>query len=264
VISAEIALSVAFRSSCLALAVGFMEQVSVFARTYGPTGPFSSRVARVFGLTASLDPVLERSLRHVIAAGAAGGIAASIVGPFHVFGAVSLAVVVVCTALTRLRRVVASDGAEQLAILTLFATCVALFPGNQSGVMELAVWFIGGQTILSYVTSGVAKASSPIWRRGEAVSLIMGSESHGEPWMAALLDAHPALARLATRSVVVFECLFPVVLYAPPEVVLVVLALGFVFHLACAISMGLNTFLLAFPGSYFCVAYVAQKTSPFW
>jgi hypothetical protein len=36
------------------------------------------------------------------------------------------------------------------------------------------------------------------------------------------------------------------------------------FHLACAATMGLNAFLMAFPGSYLCVAYAAQKISPFW
>ena len=35
------------------------------------------------------------------------------------------------------------------------------------------------------------------------------------------------------------------------------------FHLGCAVIMGLNTFLFAFPGTYLCIAYVVERTSPF-
>jgi len=131
-------------------------------------------------------------------------------------------------------------------------------------MVTLAVWFVAGQSVLSYVTAGIAKVASPIWTNGEALRLIMGSESHGQLWVSSLLEAHPRLGKLLTQSVVFFECAFPLILFAPRELGFAMLTVGIMFHLACAATMGLNAFLMAFPGSYLCVAYAAQKISPFW
>src|SRR5262245_57802935 len=110
------------------------------------------------------------------------------------------------------------DGAEQMATLTLFACSVAVLPGLNHTATTFAVWFIAGQSILSYVTAGIAKVISPTWTRGSAISLIMSSEAYGQPWVSAVLKAHPRLARLLTWSVVLFECSFPLILVAPESV----------------------------------------------
>jgi hypothetical protein len=50
--------------------------------------------------------------------------------------------------------------------------------------------------------------------------------------------------------VIHFEGAFPVILIAPAEITITLLSLlWFAFHLGCAV-MGLNAFLLAFPGLY--------------
>jgi hypothetical protein len=153
---------------------------------------------------------------------------------------------------------------EQMAILALFATCVAVLPGLNHSATTLAVWFVGCQSLLSYATAGVAKVVSPTWRGGLALPLIMGSEAHGQPWASAILEAHPSLAVLSTRLVVLFECSFPLVVIAPKGVMIGILAAGVALHLGIAVAMGLNAFLLVFPASYGCVAYIAQQVSPFW
>lgn len=263
-VNPELALSVAFRGSCAALGIGFLEQISVFDQAFGPQGPFSVSVAGILGGRVSQNSLLDKALRYVLVVGAVAGIVGLIVGPYTLLGRSSLATIIICILMTKLRRVMGSDGAEQMAILTLFAVCIAALPGLDQNMIKLAVWFVGGQSILSYGTAGIAKAISPTWRRGEAISLIMGSESYGQPWASVLLEAHPRASKLLTRLVVLFECCFPLIIVMPTSIALVILVAGVAFHLGCAVSMGLNAFLLAFPSSYICVAYIAQETSPFW
>jgi hypothetical protein len=260
--SADAALAIAFRASLAALTIGFIEQLAVFDRAFGRSGPFSAAMADIFRRRWARHEWFSRILRFVLLVGAAAGATGAISGPYVLSGRLSGLVVLACVAATRLRRVTASDGAEQMALLTLVAACLAVVPAPNPASITVAVWFIAGQAILSYTTAGVTKALSPAWRTGAAIPLIMSSESHGQPWMSAIFEAVPSVGTFMTRSVIVFECVFPVILIAPPEVVLPLLATGFAFHLGCAVTMGLNAFLLAFPGSYACVAYVASVTSP--
>jgi len=264
VVTAELALSVAFRASCAALAIGFIEQRVVFRRAFGPTGPFSPSVADVFGRPGWQRRLLDPRFQYVLVAGAAAAATGVAAGPFSVLGRVATAVLVLCTAMTKWRRPVSSDGAEQMAVLTVLATGLTMVPGMGPGAVSLAVYFIGGQLILSYLTSGVAKAVSQTWRNGAALPLIMGSEAYGHPSLSSLLQTHFFLSKALTWFVILFECVFVVVLCGPREVTVALLAVGLGFHVACAVTMGLNAFLMAFPGSYLCVAYVAQRMSVLW
>jgi hypothetical protein len=259
-----LAFSVVYRASAATLALGFFELFTVSGRTFGPRGPFSPGIARVFGRWAHDSQWLSAGLRLVIAVGAIAGVIGLISGPYVPVGRAAGVLALACLAIVKLRRVTASDGAEQMALLSLFATVVAVVPGVDEGTITLAVWFVAGQSILSYLTAGVAKAISPVWRGGQAITMIMGSESHGQPWAAQLLDSYPTMARFVTRSVVIFECAFPLILLAPREAAMLMLAAGFAMHLGCAVTMGLNAFLLAFPGTYLCVIYAAQRMSPSW
>ncbi len=221
-------------------------------------------MARVFGRFGSKSLIFGKSLRLILATGAVAGLLGALTGPYPVLGRLAGVCVLGCVAAIRLRRVTASDGAEQMAILTLLASSIAVVPGLNHATITFAVWFIAGQTILSYLTAGISKAISPVWRSGDAIPLIMSSESHGQPWAAAVLDARPRLGRFLTRSVIVYECAFPLILVSRGEIAAALLMIGFSFHMGCAVTMGLNAFLLAFPGSYACVIYVSQVTSPYW
>lgn len=263
-VSPELALSVTCRASCAAIGIGFLEQLVVFERLFGPQGPSSPTVTRAMGIAAFPHLLLGKALRYVIVVGGVASILAAILGPYPPVGRSALAIVLLCVVVTRLRRVTGGDGAEQMATLTLLAGCVALLPGLDHTMVTFAVWFVGGQSLLSYATAGIAKAISPTWTTGKAIPLIMGSEAYGQPWASAVLEAHPKLAKLLTRCAIVFECCFPLIIVAPKSVAIAMLVAGALFHLGCAVTMGLNAFLLVFPGSYVCVAYIAQRTSPFW
>jgi len=121
--------------------------------------------------------------------------------------------------------------------------------------------FIAAQAALSYLTAGVAKARSAVWRSGRAIPLIVDTDTYGWPWVAGMLAGRPALARSACWTVIVFECLFAGALVAPEPVRLAALAVGLAFHLGCALVMGLNTFVWAFAATYPCVLAVPPLLS---
>jgi hypothetical protein len=264
VIDPDLAITVAYRAAAAALAVGFLEQLRIFTKAFGDFGPFSTAVSRALTVSRIRHLVSANRVRYVLCLGAAAAIAAFILGPLVRIGCLAGALAFVCVLLVKFRRVTASDGAEQMALLTILAICLGLLPGYDRQTLELAVWFIAAQSILSYGTAGVAKAVSPVWRRGEAVALIMGSESHGHRSVSGLLQRYSTVSRLLSRGTIVFECAFPLVLVAPQQFTALMLATGLLFHASCAVTMGLNTFLLVFPGTYLCVAYVAQHLSPVW
>jgi hypothetical protein len=143
----------------------------------------------------------------------------------------------------------ASEGAEQVALLVIFATSTAVLPGLDRQALDLAVWFIGAQAVLSYATAGIAKAISPEWTAGEALALIMGSESHGHPYGVPLsgkssLSGSPVDSRghWIRMRVSIDSCRAGRIYDGDAGAWLH-------FHAGCAITMGLNTFLLVLPGT---------------
>jgi hypothetical protein len=263
-VSPELALQVASRASCAAIGVGFLEQLWACDRIYGRGGLYASSVTRLIGAPEFTYRLGIVPLRSVLILGTLASLLGVFLDPFLPLGRFALATSLIFAAINRLYRVMGGDGAEQMAILTLFASCLAVLPGVDHSATTFAVWFIGAQLILSYFTAGFVKAVSPIWRTGSAIGLIMGSEAYGQPWAATLLKTHPGLSRWLTRSVVLVECIFPLILFAPRSVAVTMLAVGFLFHAVCAVTMGLNTFLIAFPATYLCVIVLAQEVSPYW
>jgi hypothetical protein len=263
-VSPELALQVASRASCAAIGLGFLEQLWIFDRIYGRSGLYASSVTRLIGAPEFTCRVGFISLRSVLILGTLTSLLGVFLDPFLPLGRFALVTTLILVIINRLYRVMGGDGAEQMAILTLFASCLAVLPGVNHSVTTLAVFFIGAQLILSYFTAGFVKAVSPTWRSGSAIGLIMGSEAYGQRWAATLLETLPGLARWLTRAIVLVECFFPLILFAPRGVAITMLAAGFLFHAVCAVTMGLNTFLIAFPATYLCVIFLAQQISPYW
>lgn len=69
--------------------------------------------------------------------------------------------------------------------------------------------------------------------------------------------------RILSLTVILFECLFPLVLILPKEFVLAFITMGFLFHLGTAIIMGLNSFWFSFVCFYPAVIFFTQSDWPF-
>lgn len=158
----------------------------------------------------------------------------------------------------QLRNPSGSDGADQMNGLVCAALAVsAAFPDDER-VKEACTWFIAAQSTLSYAAAGLAKAVSPMWRDGTAMTGVFRTRTYGDARVYRLLKRYPALAKGAGWGVVAGETLFPLVWVAPRRTALALLGTGASFHVGNALFMGLNRFLWAFGGTYPSVAHCSR------
>jgi hypothetical protein len=162
--------------------------------------------------------------------------------------------IVISSLLLHLRSPWGMDGSDQM-LTQVFG---ALFLGYLAGsplAYRAVLWFIAGQSCLSYLTAGVAKAISKDWQRGEVVFGIFNTRTYGYEPIARILLDQQLLTHALTWGAVVMECSFPLVLFAGFPGCLVFIAWGLSFHLMNAIVMGLNSFFWAFVSTYPALIY---------
>ena len=127
--------------------------------------------------------------------------------------------------------------------------------------LDVAIWYIALQSCLSYFTSGIAKALSPVWRKGNNVFRIFNTRTYGYEPAARLFLNRPRLTRVADWSAFTVEMAFPLsVLLGYPAAMLFILW-GVTFHAMNALVMGLNSFFWAFVATYPAILYVAITLS---
>jgi hypothetical protein len=159
-------------------------------------------------------------------------------------------VCLITNAYLRARRQIGGSGAEQLTFIALVTFGLVLIAGGTDGARRLGDAFISAQVLLAYFASGVSKIASPVWRNGRVMSGILSTEGYGSPRLAKVLKDHAWLDRLLCWTVIVWETIFPLVLFLPRPLMLALLVTGALFHISCAILMGLNRFVWAFCGCY--------------
>jgi hypothetical protein len=153
---------------------------------------------------------------------------------------------------------VGGDGANQMSTIILVSIALAEAVGKQAA-LSLTLYFIAAQSILAYIASGFAKALSPYWRLDNIVLAVVSTSSYGSRGFASALIRFPGIARAMTLGVIGFEILMPLTIFGPSQVRIPLLALAGMFHLGCAVTMGLNNFLWAFTATYPAVLYSAAS-----
>ena len=163
------------------------------------------------------------------------------------------------------RNHLANDGSDDMVTVVLVATAVVSLASSHVTTVAWAV-FLTGQLLLAYFVSGLSKAQSGSWWRGDAIAGIVGTRIFGHPRFAQILARHPSLGRALTWGTFVVEFLFPAALFAPRPIFLGALGAMLAFHLGCAVIMGLNTFVWAFaacyPAALWSWQWLAIDTSP--
>jgi len=158
-------------------------------------------------------------------------------------------------------KIIGGDGAEQMCFITLIAALLTVAGGQTAFQQSFFLIFVTGQTVLSYVTAGVAKLNSPLWRSGQALTRIIDTSSYGTPWAHRALLLTTFSGYLACWSVILWEISFPITLLGIGKLSLVMMGIGVLFHFGCALVMGLNDFVWAFVGTYPAVLYVSRQIS---
>jgi len=170
-----------------------------------------------------------------------------------------LLVICVSTALIAVFRIIGSNGAEQMCLITIIAAVLTVVAGNTSAHQNVFLMFVAGQSALSYFTSGIAKLISPVWRSGKAISKVAATSSYGAPWFYRITARSSFLGYVLCWSTILFEILFPTALLGIEKLSLVLMTMGIAFHLGCAVIMGFNDFVWAFVGTYPAVFYVSRQ-----
>jgi hypothetical protein len=263
-IDPRLALDAAARLSACGAMISSLEMIAV-RNEFRKDGVFNLQgIVSLYGKEGAVFNLLDRTLLLALIAVACSAAIVILFGPFQAIGQIAVVVCFANRLLVRWRRLLGGDGAEQMTTLVLAATLLAVLPHTSEARIHLAVAFIGAQATLSYVTAGIAKLLSPVWRSGAALPVIMGTEIHGHPRVASALAHWRRSAAVLGWSVIAFECLFPLLIIGPSWLAIAALILGLIFHAGCAATMGLNNFLWAFPATYPCVLVLASWLSPFW
>ena len=153
-----------------------------------------------------------------------------------------------------------TDGADQMQ--TILLICLVLFYATPDPIVKkAAIWFIGAQIVLAYVTAGIVKIWSPDWLSGSALrkSLVVGL---GSERIYRWLPSNRWLNQLLCLFVVVYECIFPVVLFLGAGARIAFLAMGVLLHVINAFAFGMPRFVFTFAAAYpavFCLCNDVQS-----
>lgn len=164
--------------------------------------------------------------------------------------------------LINLRHTFGRDGSDQMLVI-VFAGLAMYFCLTER-FRIYALLFVALEVTLSYLVAGYVKLISPIWRRGDAIIGVLGTRCYGAPreLRAAVRRLLPSSSRIVCWSVILFECAFPALWFAPRPVAIVLLVAGVAFHAGVAVLMGLNVFFWAFLATYPAVWFCYATLSP--
>jgi hypothetical protein len=164
--------------------------------------------------------------------------------------------ITIMSVLTGLRNTYGTDGSDQLTNIIMLTICIAMLPGLSGSGKTIAICFIAFQAELSYVTSGAYKFISPGWKNGDYLRDILSTASYGNKYAKKFFDSIPISYIIGSFCIIFGELLFGLCFLFPPDLCLVTLAIGILFHFSVALIMGLNTFLWAFVSTYPAIYFI--------
>jgi len=148
-----------------------------------------------------------------------------------------------------------NGGSDSMTVVVLLALTVGTFFHGHGLVMKGCLWYIALQTCLSYWISGLTKLRKKNWRNGQALYLLVTATNYETPKEAQQILKIPLVAKLASWSILLLECSFPLALLSP-DWCLAYIAVALFFHLGNFFVFGLNRFVFAwmaaYPALYWC------------
>jgi len=177
----------------------------------------------------------------------------------------SIAVLVATQLFHNYRNCTGNDGSDQMSsVVSITLLIFAIDPTNPLST-QACLWFLGLQSILSYMASGGAKLISPRWRSGTPLYEVLNTRTYGLRTAAAFLAKHPRLGKVLSYSVIAAQISFILVLFIPWPFNLVYVAWALAFHWGIAFLMGLNIFPWPFAANYPALIWCAfQVQSVIW
>jgi hypothetical protein len=150
-----------------------------------------------------------------------------------------------------------NGGSDFMSLIVLSALSFASAFPDSAKAQAACFWYIAIQTCTSYFLAGTIKLRNPDWRSGRALRRFVKTSIYAESPLSSWISRTLWLSLLASWSVMLFECLFPISLFFP-KVCVAMLCLGFLFHLANVYFFGLNRFLLSWSAAYPAVLFCSR------
>lgn len=141
-----------------------------------------------------------------------------------------------------------NGGSDRMSLLILCClTLVHCMPSHEW--QEYIFGYLALQIVLSYFIAGWVKIVNPDWRRGQALRDVFLFSAYPVSEDVRTWSNKPALLRVMSWSVMVFELLFPLALMTQTTLIMA-LIIGACFHLANACLFGLNRFVWIWIAGY--------------
>lgn len=166
----------------------------------------------------------------------------------------SIGVLFIIHALTMIRSLGSfNGGSDSMTSILLLATLLGLlFPRS---LASICLWYMALQLCISYFKAGWVKIKNSNWRRGEALSYFVESESYEQSRAISRIFNSPLKTLLISWVIIIFELSFPIA-FLNQHIAMGFIAIGILFHLGNAYIFGLNRFLYAwlaaYPALYWC------------
>ena len=123
-----------------------------------------------------------------------------------------------------------------------------------------ALWFIVLQVCLSYLTAGVSKLRNVSWRQGNGFKYVATSyELVPVKKVNIFFEKYTGLTQVINWLIILFECAFPVELFAGPVVLWCFLVAGGILHGAIAFGFRLGKFFWIWIATYPALIFIAQR-----
>ncbi|MFG2512522.1 hypothetical protein [Streptomyces sp. NPDC048584] len=151
------------------------------------------------------------------------------------------------------------DGADQLQLVINATMASTGLIRDREQADDLAMRTLALETSLSYVASGLVKAVSPVWLKGDAVAGVIRTKNYGDPRAHKLLTRCPVVSKALSWGTIAIECGFPLIYVLPKPAARVYLGTMTAFHLGIGEFMGLNRFVLAFGATHPAIHYVLSQ-----
>lgn len=142
------------------------------------------------------------------------------------------------------------DGADQMSLLLIITLFLCYVFASDPNIQKIGVFFIAFQLSLSYTVAGIAKLFSKQWRSGLAIQGILSTYTYGMRFTREKLTKNKFMCLTLCWLTIIMEIFFPLVIFLDPQITLIFLGFGFLFHLSIAIVMGLNDFVWGFSAAY--------------
>lgn len=242
--------------SSVSVAVSSAESLSLSSH-YRDIGLFSWRVQRTLNgrrLRSPLLPIYDLLFRHPIVGYLhAIRLVCCLVIPFcineRLLVAVACGIIATISLMVSVRGPDGKNGADQMAKIT-FVSLALSFSSPNILLWRCELVFLAGQLCLAYATSGYLRVRELAWRDGSAILLVLRQHTYGNEGCWKLARRFPAITRLGSISILVFECGFPLAFFLPGRLLVAFLLFGAAFHILNAMILGLNTFFWAYLALY--------------